>query len=141
VDFLVRDFKPEKRPYSPPSFEVRDASAAKAELEALGALQDDNARQMLSVANQQLEGKTSPPQPTGPSPQPKSDGWGRPNRARSTKHEKISWNPATQEWFCAKCGRTSDHTSENDAYFEIEQFECQIPWVEMPKGISGSPGE
>jgi hypothetical protein len=138
---VVRDFKPAKKPYSPPSFEVLDASAAKAELESLGALQDDNARQMLSVANQQLEGKTSPPQSAGQSPLPKSDGWGRPTRAKSIKHEKISWNPATQEWFCTKCGRTSDHTSENDAYFEIEQFECHIPWVEIPKGISNSPGE
>lgn len=138
---MVRDLKPAKTPYRPPSFEVVDAGAAKAELEALGALQDDNARQMLSVANQQLDGKTSPLHPAGQSPLPKSDGWGRPNRARSMKHEKISWNPATQEWFCTKCGRTSDHSSQNDAYFEIEQFECHIPWVEMPKAFSDSPGE
>jgi hypothetical protein len=26
--------------------------------------------------------------------------------------ENIRWNPATQEWFCMKCGRTSDHTTE-----------------------------
>ncbi len=55
------------------------------------------------------------------------------------KHQHINWNPATQEWFCIKCGRTSDHTREKDARFELEQYECHIPWTEMPKAISNTP--
>ncbi|MBZ5652170.1 MAG: hypothetical protein LAO18_16995 [Acidobacteriia bacterium] len=55
------------------------------------------------------------------------------------KHELISWNPATQEWFCTKCGRTSDHTHEKDARVELEQHECYMPWAEMPKAVSNTP--
>jgi len=44
----------------------------------------------------------------------------------SMKHENVRWNAATQEWFCAKCGRTSDHASEQDAHFELEQHECKM---------------
>lgn len=57
------------------------------------------------------------------------------------KHKQISWNPATQEWFCTKCGRTSDHISEKDARFELEQYECHIPSVEMPRAMQDLPGE
>jgi hypothetical protein len=44
---------------------------------------------------------------------------------------KGKWNIAKlhgislQEWFCAVCGRTSDHVSECDARRELEQFECE----------------
>jgi hypothetical protein len=55
-----RDLKVAKKPYSPPSFQVLDASAAKAELEATGTSDDANARQMLSVLNQPRDGKPSP---------------------------------------------------------------------------------
>jgi hypothetical protein len=48
------------------------------------------------------------------------------------KHENIRWNPATLEWFCLKCGRTSDHTSEQEARQELEQWECRIQAAEMP---------
>ncbi len=57
------------------------------------------------------------------------------------RHEHIIWNPATQEWFCTKCGLTSDHASETDAHFELEQHQCLVPWVEMPKAVSNPPGE
>ena len=57
---MVRDPKAAKKPYSAPAFQVLDASAAKAELEATGAMNDANARQMLSVLNQKLDGKPSP---------------------------------------------------------------------------------
>jgi len=40
------------------------------------------------------------------------------------KHGEIRWNPATQEWFCVRCGRTSDHTAKQDGEGEIEQFDC-----------------
>jgi hypothetical protein len=51
----------------------------------------------------------------------------------SMKHVSIRWNPATQEWFCTKCGRTSDHISVADAHAELDQYDCEIPTVEMPK--------
>lgn len=57
------------------------------------------------------------------------------------KHEKMSWNPATQEWFCTHCGRTSDQASETDASSELEQYDCQIPWVELPQQSSGMTRE
>jgi hypothetical protein len=52
------------------------------------------------------------------------------------RHEQIIWNPATPEWFCTKCGKTSDHASEQDAHFELEQQQCHVPWVEMPEAAS-----
>jgi hypothetical protein len=46
---MARDLKPAKRPYVPPSFEMLDDSAAKAELEAKGDSKDANIRKMLSL--------------------------------------------------------------------------------------------
>jgi hypothetical protein len=43
------------------------------------------------------------------------------------KHQNLIWNPRTLEWFCTKCGRTSDHTSVQDAHVELDQYECQVP--------------
>jgi hypothetical protein len=40
-------------------------------------------------------------------------------------HE-LRWNPELQEWFCARCGRTSDHLRKEDANVEIEVFPCEI---------------
>jgi hypothetical protein len=40
-------------------------------------------------------------------------------------HE-IRWNPELQEWFCARCGRTSDHLKKEDAEIEIDVFPCEI---------------
>ena len=57
------------------------------------------------------------------------------------RHEHIIWNPATQEWFCTKCGQTSEHGSEKDAHLELEQRQCHVPSVEMPKAASNPPGE
>ena len=42
------------------------------------------------------------------------------------KHPNILWNPATKEWFCTKCGRTSDHATMEAAHVELNQYECQI---------------
>jgi hypothetical protein len=53
------------------------------------------------------------------------------------KHLSLKWNPATQEWFCVKCGRTSDHSNVQDAQAELDQFDCEVPSVEMPKPRSG----
>jgi hypothetical protein len=43
------------------------------------------------------------------------------------KHTDIRWNRETEEWYCAKCGRTSDHLKKEDALVELEQFECELP--------------
>lgn len=59
----------------------------------------------------------------------------------SMKHENVRWNPATQEWFCVKCGRTSDHATEQEAHFELEQHECKIPWAEIPETGCDTFGE
>lgn len=43
------------------------------------------------------------------------------------KHPELRWNPALQEWFCVKCGRTSDHSDYENAKIELEFFECELP--------------
>ena len=43
------------------------------------------------------------------------------------ENEDIGWNRETEEWYCAKCGRTSDHIKKEDALMELEQFECELP--------------
>jgi hypothetical protein len=45
------------------------------------------------------------------------------------KHKDIRWNREIQEWFCAKCGRTSARTKKEDALVELEQYECDLPSV------------
>ena len=42
------------------------------------------------------------------------------------KHE-IEKNPLTDEWFCKKCLRTSDHLNKADAERELSQFKCVQP--------------
>jgi hypothetical protein len=54
------------------------------------------------------------------------------------KHAKLIWNLNTKEWFCKTCGRTSDQASADDARVQLDQHECQIPYVEAP-GLA--PGE
>ncbi len=54
------------------------------------------------------------------------------------KHLNIGWNPATKEWFCAKCGRTSDHSNVHDAHKELDQYECQVPSVERSGAVPGT---
>jgi hypothetical protein len=48
------------------------------------------------------------------------------------KHPKIVRNLDIEQWFCATCGRTSDHVTEQDARAELDQFDCQLPYVEIP---------
>ncbi len=43
------------------------------------------------------------------------------------KHPELRWNAGLEEWFCVKCGRTSDHRNREDAETELEFFECEIP--------------
>jgi hypothetical protein len=54
------------------------------------------------------------------------------------KHLNIGWNPATKEWFCAKCGGTSDHANVHDAHKALDQYECQVPSVESPRAAPGT---
>ena len=57
--------------------------------------------------------------------------------APSFKHKDVRWNKEIQEWFCVKCGRTSDHTAKDDALTELEQYECELPTPDSGK----SPNE
>jgi len=42
------------------------------------------------------------------------------------EHSDIRQNPELQEWFCAKCGATSDHRLREDAVAELSAFECSL---------------
>jgi len=53
------------------------------------------------------------------------------------KHESLRWNPGTQEWYCARCGRSSGCVDEPEAQLQLEKYECSLPSVE---GQSGAPG-
>ena len=44
----------------------------------------------------------------------------------ANQHTDIRWNPELQEWFCAKCGATSDHAGKEDAAAELAAFECNL---------------
>jgi hypothetical protein len=48
------------------------------------------------------------------------------------RHKDIRWNREIQEWYCAKCGRTSDHANKEDALVELEQYDCELPTSENP---------
>jgi hypothetical protein len=50
-----------------------------------------------------------------------------------TEHPNIRWNPDLQEWFCPKCGLTSDHTAEQDAAAEIAGFDCSLHGMTVAK--------
>ena len=55
-----------------------------------------------------------------------------------TPHMNLEWNPATEEWFCTKCGRTSNKISVHDAREELDQHECHVPSVEAPRAAPGT---
>ena len=48
----------------------------------------------------------------------------------TAKHAELRWNPATLEWYCVRCGRTSDHITVQDAEVELNQFDCTLPQPE-----------
>jgi hypothetical protein len=54
------------------------------------------------------------------------------------KHLSVRWNPATREWYCTNCGRTSDHTSVQEAHVELDQYDCQLTSVEVPSAPPGT---
>jgi hypothetical protein len=49
------------------------------------------------------------------------------------KHPKLVWNLNTRQWFCTACGRTSDDVTEQNARAELDQLDCQLPYVEIPE--------
>jgi hypothetical protein len=53
------------------------------------------------------------------------------------KHAKIVWNFNIKQWFCTTCGRSSDHVGEQDARAELDQYDCQIPYVETSENAPG----
>jgi hypothetical protein len=57
---VARDRKSAKKLYRAPSFQILEAGAAKAELEATGAVSDVNARRMLSILNRDGDAKPAP---------------------------------------------------------------------------------
>jgi len=63
-------------------------------------------------------------------------GFGR--AIHAMKHLSVHWNPATREWYCARCGRTSDHTSVQEAHVELDQYDCQLTSVEIPSAPPGT---
>jgi len=63
--------------------------------------------------------------------------------SRRVTHASLSWNPATQEWYCRDCGRTSDHQSIEYARAEMEHFPCALPAYVPPafKVGQAAPGK
>jgi hypothetical protein len=53
-------------------------------------------------------------------------------------HEYLLWNAATREWFCTRCGRTSDNTSVFDAQSALERYECQLPSIKISNAPAGT---
>jgi hypothetical protein len=53
------------------------------------------------------------------------------------KHPKIVRNLDIKQWFCTTCGRTSEHLAEQDARIELDQFNCQVPYVETGETLPG----
>jgi hypothetical protein len=55
-----------------------------------------------------------------------------------TKHENIVWNPGTENWFCQKCGRTSDRLTVQEAQMELDQYECNLPASDISGAAPGT---
>ena len=52
-------------------------------------------------------------------------------------HPKIVWNFNTKQSFCTTSGRTSDQVNMDDARADLDQFDCQLPYVET---VDSRPG-
>lgn len=53
-------------------------------------------------------------------------------------HENLRWNPGTKQWFCPRCGRTSNRSAIADARVEFGEHECRVPSVEAPTAAPGT---
>ena len=54
------------------------------------------------------------------------------------KHLIIRWNPGTLEYFCPKCGRTSEELTIQDARQKLERYDCEIPSVDTAVPAPGT---
>jgi hypothetical protein len=54
------------------------------------------------------------------------------------KHQRVIWNAATKQSFCAVCGRTSDDHDTKKAQLQMEKYDCLLPYVESE---GSAPGE
>jgi hypothetical protein len=52
------------------------------------------------------------------------------------KHPELQWNPASKEWFCVRCFKTSDHLCREDAQVELNQSECGTDNCSKPNAWS-----
>jgi hypothetical protein len=43
------------------------------------------------------------------------------------KHDELRWNADLEEWYCTRCGRSSDQHLLAEAQAEIELFDCNLP--------------
>ena len=57
---MARDLKQAKRPYTAPTFQMLDATSAKAELQAKGEPKDENVQQILSLIDEQPDSRRQP---------------------------------------------------------------------------------
>jgi hypothetical protein len=53
-------------------------------------------------------------------------------------HGNVRWNPVTRQWFCTKCGRTADQSNVDTALEQLDQYECQVPSVEVAATAPGT---
>jgi len=48
-------------------------------------------------------------------------------------HSDVRWNPDLRQWYCAKCGLTSDHVAEQDAVAAMAAFDCTLHGTNVVK--------
>jgi hypothetical protein len=42
-------------------------------------------------------------------------------------HPELKWHEVTEEWYCMRCGRTSNQAHLADAWVELQGFDCEPP--------------
>jgi hypothetical protein len=53
-------------------------------------------------------------------------------------HENLLWNAATREWYCTRCGRTSNNASVFEAQSALELYECRLPSIKVSNAPAGT---
>jgi hypothetical protein len=54
------------------------------------------------------------------------------NTDAKMKHPELRWNPELHEWFCVRCGLTSECTTREGAAAELNlAFECELPTISV----------
>ena len=54
------------------------------------------------------------------------------------EYANLRWNPGTGEWFCTKCGGTSDHVSTHYAQQELDQYDYGVQLVGVARPAPGT---